>query len=74
MVSLEEEHLKLSELELLKAKSEEADRIAALSNATFEGISIHRQGRIVDCNQQLADLLGYTQDELVGKLRTRSGG
>ena len=67
MVSLEEEHHKLSELELLKSKSEEADRIAALSNATFEGISIHRQGRIVDCNQQLADLLGYTQDELVGK-------
>ncbi|SNY91747.1 ammonium transporter, Amt family [Cohaesibacter sp. ES.047] len=66
MVNLEKEHKQLSELELLQAKSEEAERIAALSNATFEGIAMHRDDHVVDCNQQLADLLGYTLDEVIG--------
>ncbi|WP_319530758.1 ammonium transporter [uncultured Cohaesibacter sp.] len=67
MANLETEHRQLSELELLKAKSAEAERIAALSNATFEGIAMHQNGLVVDGNQQLADLLGYRIDEVVGK-------
>ena len=67
MINLEDEHLKLSELELLKAKSEEAERISALSNATFEGIVLHKNGLIIDCNQQLSELLDAHPDDLVGR-------
>ena len=67
MSNLETEHRKLSELELLKAKSEESERITALSNATFEGIAIHQNGMVIDGNRQIAELLDYSLDEIIGK-------
>ncbi len=67
MVNLEAEHNKLSELEMLKAQSEESERIAALSNATFEGIAIHHNGMVIDGNRQIAELLDYSLDEVIGK-------
>nr|WP_321457790.1 ammonium transporter [uncultured Cohaesibacter sp.] len=67
MANLETEHKTRSELELLKVKSEEAERITALSNATFEGIAIHHNGRVIDGNRQIAELLEYSLDEIVGK-------
>ncbi len=42
------------------------ERFRALHNASFGGIAIHEQGRILDCNQGLADISGYGVDELAG--------
>jgi len=46
------------------ADSEE--RFKLLHNASFGGISIHDRGRILDCNQGLSDMMGYSMDELIG--------
>jgi PAS domain S-box-containing protein len=42
------------------------ERFRALHDASFGGIGIHDKGVILDCNQGLADMTGYTLDELVG--------
>jgi PAS domain S-box-containing protein len=57
------------ESEILKAKelAEESEkRFKALHNASFGGIAIHDKGLILDCNQGLSDMTGYSLDELVG--------
>ncbi|MDO8988175.1 MAG: PAS domain S-box protein [Sideroxyarcus sp.] len=41
-------------------------RFRLLASATFEGIAITEQGRVVDANEQLLDMLGYTREELLG--------
>lgn len=41
-------------------------RFKALHNASFGGIAIHDKGIILDCNQGLADMSGYSTDELIG--------
>jgi len=41
-------------------------RFKALHNATFGGIAIHDKGVILDCNQGLVDISGFTMDELIG--------
>ena len=41
-------------------------RFRALHDASFGGISIHEDGTTLDCNQKLAELSGYTIDELKG--------
>ncbi|GAB6096453.1 hypothetical protein JCM14469_27060 [Desulfatiferula olefinivorans] len=50
--------------ETLLAESEA--RFKALHNASFGGITIHDKGCILDCNQGLSDITGYTKDELIG--------
>jgi PAS domain S-box-containing protein len=47
------------------------ERFRALHNASFGGIAIHEQGGILDCNQGLADISGYSVDELTGMDITR---
>lgn len=42
------------------------ERFRALHNASFGGIIIHDKGLILDCNQGLSEISGYTFDELVG--------
>ena len=42
------------------------ERFRTLHNASFGGIVIHDQGLILDCNQGLADMTGYSRDELIG--------
>jgi PAS domain S-box-containing protein len=42
------------------------ERFRRLAAATFEGIGITRGGRIIDANDQLAAMLGYPLDELIG--------
>jgi len=42
------------------------ERFRALSQAVFGGIVIHEQGIILECNQGLSDLTGYSYDELIG--------
>jgi PAS domain S-box-containing protein len=48
------------------ALRESEERFSSLSDATSEGIGITDQGRIVDANPQLAGMLGYKPDELIG--------
>ena len=45
---------------------ESEERFKALHNASFGGIAIHDAGTILDCNQGLVDLTGFSMEELVG--------
>ncbi|MFP4365130.1 MAG: PocR ligand-binding domain-containing protein [Spirochaetia bacterium] len=45
---------------------ESEERFKALHNASFGGITIHDKGCILDCNQGLSDITGYSFDELIG--------
>jgi len=55
--------------ERMKAQQELREsekRFRTLYEASFGGISIHEKGIILDCNQGLADMTGYTRSELIG--------
>jgi PAS domain S-box-containing protein len=57
------------EQELLHSKKiaeENETRFKALHNASFGGITIHDKGWILDCNQGLSIITGYSIDELIG--------
>ncbi|HCU69574.1 MAG TPA: histidine kinase [Desulfomicrobium sp.] len=45
---------------------ESEERFKVLHNASFGGITIHDKGVILDCNQGLSDITGYSTDELIG--------
>jgi len=49
----------------LLQRSEE--RFSFLSAATFEGIGFSEEGKIVDTNNQLEKMLGYSHSELLGR-------
>jgi PAS domain S-box-containing protein len=49
-----------------KSLQESEERFKALHNASFGGISIHDKGIILDCNQGLSGITGYSVDELIG--------
>jgi PAS domain S-box-containing protein len=51
-----EEELRVSEM-----------RFHSLADATFEGIVIHEQGRILEVNRAAAQMFGYDSAEVVGK-------
>lgn len=42
------------------------ERFQRLANATFEGIAIHEQGKILETNQALVEMFGYAPAELIG--------
>jgi PAS domain S-box-containing protein len=46
---------------------ESEERFARLSEAAYEGIGISENGVILDTNRQLAEMLGYTPAEIIGK-------
>jgi len=46
---------------------ESEQRFAVLSQATHEGIGISHKGMVIDVNEQLAQILGYTRSELIGQ-------
>jgi PAS domain S-box-containing protein len=48
------------------ALRESEERFKALHNASFGGIAIHDSGVILQCNQGLAEISGYSIEELVG--------
>lgn len=63
------EELKQSNQELIDSKKKTEDsetRFKALHNASFGGITIHDKGVILDCNQGLSEITGYTYEELIG--------
>lgn len=41
-------------------------RFRTLQEASFGGIGLHNKGKIIDCNQGLSDITGYSYEELVG--------
>ncbi len=49
-----------------EALRESEERFKSLHNASFGGIAIHNKGIILDCNQGLSVMTGYTVDELIG--------
>jgi hypothetical protein len=49
-----------------KAAQENEKRFKALHNASFGGITIHDKGVILECNQGLSDMTGYSFEELIG--------
>ncbi len=49
------------------ALQESEQRFRTLAAASFEGIAMSEAGVILDTNDQLADLLGYSREELIGK-------
>ena len=51
---------------LIHDLQESEARFRALHNASFGGITIHDEGRILECNQGLAEITGYGVDELIG--------
>jgi len=53
----------------LKAQtiSESEKRYKSLSELTFEGIVIHKNGILLDCNLSFCRMFGYDRDELINK-------
>jgi PAS domain S-box-containing protein len=45
---------------------ESEERYRALHDASFGGLFLHDQGIVLDCNQGLSDMTGYSLDELIG--------
>ena len=55
--------------QLAKAQAkiiESEERFKTLSNASYGGVIIHDQGRILECNQGLSEITGYSHSELIG--------
>jgi PAS domain S-box-containing protein len=57
----------ISERKQMENKLKESEeRFKALHNASFGGITIHDKGLILECNQGLAEISGYSVEELIG--------
>ncbi len=54
---------KKAEQDLLESQ----ERFERLAQVTQEGVLLHENPNVLDANQALADMLGYTTDEMVGK-------
>lgn len=50
-----------------EALKESEERFRYLAAGTFEGIAIHVDGRIVECNPALATMFGYEPGEIIGR-------
>lgn len=50
----------------LRQALESEQRFRTLQQASFGGIGLHDKGVIIDCNQGLCDLTGYSYEELIG--------
>lgn len=63
-------HTRLLEEKVAERTQELADseaRFRGLSASAFEAVIIHDQGHILDANQAMEALLGYSRDALIGK-------
>ncbi len=60
-------HIDITERRHWEDKLKESEeRFKALHNASFGGIAIHDDGVILECNQGLSEISGFTQEELIG--------
>jgi two-component system cell cycle sensor histidine kinase/response regulator CckA len=50
-----------------EALIESEDRLRRIAEASFEGIGFTDSGKIIDANPQLAEMLGYSLSEIIGK-------
>jgi PAS domain S-box-containing protein len=58
----------ITELKRAEAALRESERrLRTLAEASFEGICISENGRILDVNDQFAAMFGYGRDELIGR-------
>ncbi len=62
--SLNREIIERKQME--EALKESEVRFKSLHDASFGGISIHDQGMILDCNQGLSNMTGFSITELIG--------
>ncbi|MEO7113983.1 MAG: ATP-binding protein [Polyangiaceae bacterium] len=56
-----------SRLNVIKNLAASNEHFQLLFNSTFEGVLIHEAGRIVQVNDVLVRMLGFSRDELVGR-------
>lgn len=49
-----------------RSVKESEERFRAFHEASFGGIAIHDMGKILDCNEGLSKISGYSHDELIG--------
>ncbi|MES2732282.1 MAG: PAS domain S-box protein [Bacteroidota bacterium] len=63
-ISIVQDVTQLRQKEQLLLESQE--RFHKLSQASFDGIAIHDQGIIVECNEKLAEIFDYSQEMLIG--------
>ena len=58
--------------EMEQTLRESEERFRTLHEASFGGIFIHDQGIILECNQGLSEITGYSRDEIIGMERVNS--
>ncbi len=57
---------KLKELKEVNHELEVTEeRYRFLTNSTFEGIVVHKDGILIDCNNSFLEKIGYSKDELI---------
>lgn len=54
-------------LEAMQDAAESEERFRKLSELTFEGIVLHKEGICVDCNKSIENITGYLRDDLIGQ-------
>ncbi len=50
-----------------KQLAQSEDRFKKLSNLTFEGVLIHKNGVIIDCNDPFLKMLEYMRNDIIGQ-------
>ena len=55
------------EKETEQALQESEDRYHKLSDLSLEGIVLHQDGEVIDCNERFLEMFGYSQKEVTGK-------
>ncbi len=63
--ALEENVLKFKNIE--EGLRESESRFKQLADSTYEGIVFHENGTIIDINQQMTSMVGYSVEELMGR-------
>lgn len=68
---LRKERQNLATLQARSAALEASEkRFQTLAEAAFEGILLSQNGKIIECNDQVGQLVGYKRDELLGRQAT----
>ena len=57
----------LQKLYFERQLKESEERFKLLSDLTFEGIVLHKNGTLLDCNQSLIDMTGFDLNDMRGK-------